>query len=217
MRSFYLFTALAAFNLVAAQKTISLQDFKGIDIGEDIKLTLVKANENKLVTVNGSDEDDDMKAEIENGILSLNGYDGYATLYYTGSLETIIVGEDATLSGTDEINTKELKLVVGDDAVVQLTINVQKLSTVVKDDAVLTLTGKAENHVAVVNDDAVLKGADLQTVNTTITLAADAAAGIRVTGTVVAVAGSDSSLKIAGNPKKVTKKVGDDASIVMVK
>lgn len=217
MKSLYLLAALAAFNLVSAQKTISLQEFKGIDIGEDIKLTLVKSKENKLVTVNSNDEDDDLKAEIENGILSLNGYDSDVTLYYTGNLETIIVGEDAKLSGTDEIKTKELKLVIGDDAVVDLTINVQKLSAVVKDDAVLTLTGKAEDHVADVKDDAVFKGTGLQTVNTTINLSADAAAGITVTGNLVAVAGSDSSLKISGNPKKVTKTVGDDASVVMVK
>jgi len=217
MRSFYLLTALAAFNLVAAQQTITLQEFKGIDIGEDIKLTLVKSKENKLVSVNSNDEEDDLKAEIENGILSLNGYDNDVTLYYTGSLETIIVGEDATLSGTDEIKTKELKLVVGDDAVVQLNIDVQTLTTVVQDDSVLTLTGKAKDHVADVQDDAVLKATDLQTVNTTINLAADAAAGITVTGNVVAVAGSDSSLKISGNPKKVNKTVGNDASVVMVK
>ena len=217
MKSLYLLTALAAFNLVSAQKTISLHEFKGIDIGEDIKLTLVKSKENKLVTVNSNDEDDDLKAEIENGILSLNGYDSDITLYYTGNLETIIVGEDAKLSGTDEIKTKELKLVIGDDAVVDLTINVQKLSAVVKDDAVLTLTGKAEDHVADVKDDAVFKGTGLQTVNTTINLSADAVAGITVTGNLVAVAGSDSSLKISGNPKKVTKTVGDDASVVMVK
>jgi len=215
MKSLYLLTALASFNLVAAQKTISLEEFKGINIGEDMKVTLVKSTDNKLITTNG--DDDEVKVSNENGILLLNGDDSEVTLYYKGNLETIIVGEDATLSGNDEIKTKELKLVIGDDAVVHLNVNVQKLITVAKDDAVLTLNGKATDHIADIKDDAVLKGTDLVTVNTTIKLSADAAAGITVTNTVNAVAGADSSLKISGNPKKVIKSVGDDASVVMVK
>jgi hypothetical protein len=214
MKSLYVLTALAAFNFVSAQKTISLDNFKGIDIGEDMKVILVKSNENKLVTTN--EGEDEVKVSNHNGLLVLNGYDSEVTLYYKGILETIIVDEDATLSGNDEIKTKELKLVVGDDAVVDLNVNVQQLATVIKDDAVLTLNGKAANHSADVKDDAVLKGANLMTVNTTINLSADAVASITVSGMVSAVAGSDSSLKISGKPKKVNKSVGEDASVVLV-
>jgi len=64
MKSLHVLTALAAFNFVSAQKTISLDNFKGIDIGEDMKVILVKSNENKLVTTN--DDNDEVKVSNHN-------------------------------------------------------------------------------------------------------------------------------------------------------
>ena len=214
MKSLYIIAALAAFNFAEAQTTMSLKEFKGITVGENMKVKLVKSTDDKLVTTNESDE---AKISYENGLLILKGYDSEATLYYKGNLETIIVGEDAILSGDDEITTKELKLIVGDDTVVQLYVNVQKLSTVAKDDAVLTLSGKATDHDAVFKDDAVFKGTNLLTATTTIKLFADAAASITAKDAVTAAVGNDGSLKIHGNPKNVVQSKGDDASIVVVK
>ncbi|KGO85804.1 hypothetical protein Q765_14355 [Flavobacterium rivuli WB 3.3-2 = DSM 21788] len=215
MKSLYLLTALAAFNLVAAQKTINLESFKSLTTGEDMKVKLVKSNENKLVVAN-NDEDEEVTVENVGGLLILRGDDSNVTLYYKDNLEAIIAGEDSVISGNDEIKANEFKLVAGADAIVHLNLNVQKLFTVASDDAVVTLTGKATDHNAVLKDDAVLKGTDLLTVNTVIKLSADAVATITTKGTVNAEAGEDASLKIFGNPKTVNKSTGEDGSIVVV-
>lgn len=217
MKSIYVLTALAAFNLLAAQKTTQLNDFKSVTFGSDMKVTLVKSTENKLVTQGGGyDEDDELHIENEAGALVLNGDDNNVTLYYKGALESIIVGSDSQLSGDDEIKAKEFKLVASEDAIVRLNLNVEKLSTVVSADAVVTLTGKAKDHNAALSEDAVFKGTDFLTENTSITLSPDADANITAKGLVNAFVGADGSLKIHGNPKKVNQSKGDDASIVVV-
>ena len=218
MKSLYVLTALAAFNLMAAQKTTQLKDFKGVTFGSDMKVTLVKSTENKLVTQGGGDDEDDDEPTIKNEgtMLVLNGDDNNVTLYYKGALESIIVGPDSKLSSDDEIKAKEFKLIAGEDAVVSLNLNVEKLSTVVSADAVVTLTGKAKDHSATLSEDAVFKGTELLTENTSITLSPDADANITAKGLVNAFVGEDGSLKIHGNPKKVTQSKGEDASIVVV-
>jgi len=217
MKSLYVLTALAAFNLVAAQKTTQLKDFKSLTIGEDMKVKLVKSTENKLVSQGGGDDDDDeIKIVNEAGALVLNGDDNDVTLYYKDALVSVIVGSDSQLNGDDEIKTKEFKLVASEDAIVRLNLNVDKLATVVSADAVVTLTGKAKDHNATLSEDAVLKGTDFLTENTSITLSPDAAANINAKGVVNAFVGEDGSLKIHGNPKKINQSKGDDASIVVV-
>lgn len=217
MKSLYVLTALAAFNLMAAQKTTQLKDFKSVTFGSDMKVKLVKSTENKLVQSGGDDEDDEeIIIENEGGALVLNGDDNNVTLYYKSALESIIVGSDSQLSGDDEIKAKEFKLIAAEDAVVKLNLNVEKLSTVVSADAVVTLTGKANHHKAALSEDAVFKGTDFLTENTSITLSPDADANITAKGLVNAFVGADGSLKIHGNPKKVNQSKGDDASIVVV-
>jgi len=215
MKSLYLLTALAAFSYVAAQQTRNLESFKSLTVGQDMKVKLVKAKENKLIIAN-RDEDEDVTIENVGGLLIINGDDSDVTLFYKDNIEAIIVGEDTILSGNDEIKAKEFKLVAGADAIVHLNLNVEKLFTVAADDAVVTLTGKATDHNATLKDDAVLKSTDLLTVNTSIKLSADAVASITVKGIVDADAGEDASLKIFGNPKTVNKSTGEDGSIVVV-
>ena len=218
MKSLYVLTALAAFNLVAAQKTTELKEFKSLTIGEDMKVKLVKSNSNKIVFNDGGEDDDDaLQIQNVNGMLVIGGEDNEFTLYYKDAIEMIVVGSDSDVYGSDEIKTKEFKLVAAEDAVVHLNLNVQKLSTVADADAVVDLTGTATDHNAVLSEDAVLKGINLTTKNTNIQLAPDAAASITANGVVDAVVEEDGSLKIYGNPKTVNKTRGEDASIVVVK
>jgi hypothetical protein len=215
MKAFYVMAALAAFNLAAAQKTIQLKEFKGLAVGADTKVTLVKSTENKLV-VNGGD-DEELGVENEGGFLTLNGADFDITLYYKNSLESISAASDAQVYSKEEINIKDFSITAASDAKVELTLNVKKLHTTAASDAQVILTGKATDHDATLSSDADLKAEDLLTENANIVLSSDASAVITAKGIVNATVGSDGSLKIYGKPKKVNEVKGSDAQIVVVK
>ena len=214
MKTFYAMAALAAFNLAAAQKTTEFKEIKSITAGADIKLTLVRSDQNKLVA-DGSDG----HLQIMNvgGALVLNGDSGKITLYYKDALESITAASDAEISGIDEIRSKELAITAAADAKINLIINVEKLHTTAASDAGVTLSGKATDHDAKLASDAELHALGLLTQNTNIALSSDASATITATGIVNAAVLSDGSLKIHGNPKKVNQTKGGDAQIVVVK
>ena len=218
MKSLYVLTALAAFNLVAAQKTIELKEFKNLTLGADMKVTLVKSTSNKLVTAGGGEDDDDeLHIQNQGGSLTLSGTDDRVTLYYKDALENIIAGSDAELIGSDEIKSKNFNLTADSDAKIELKINVQKLQTNGRSDAQITLTGIATDHAANMSSDAKLDGLNLISENTVINLSSDASAVITAKGIVTANVSSDGSLTIYGNPKKVNQTKGSDATIQVMK
>jgi hypothetical protein len=214
MKTFLTLAALATFSMATAQKTTPLKDFKSLTVGADLKVTIVKSNENKLVTNNV--EEDELQIEVKNGTLILNGDANNIILYYKSALENIVAASDAQISGIDEIKTPSLSVTAASDAKVSLHINVKNLSTAANSDAVVTLTGIASDHQASFASDAVFNGQELVTQNTSIALSSDARGVITAKGTVKAVVSSDGSLKIYGHPKNVTETKGSDAHIEVV-
>lgn len=216
MKTLYALAALTVFNMVSAQKTTDLKDFKSLTIGQDMNVELVKSSQNKLV-VKSSDEDEEVGISNMGGHLSINGDDATIVLYYKDALENVVVGADSEIFSNDEIKTKVLVLTAGADATVKLKIDVKKLYIQADADSQINLMGKATEHFATLSSDVQMAASDLITENSTLTLASDAQASVNATGTVNATVSSDGSLKIYGNPKKVNEVKGGDSVIVVVR
>jgi len=214
MKTLLALAALATFNLAAAQKTSVLKDFNSLTVGADLNVTLVKSDENKLVT---SGEDEELQVQNTGSGLVLGGEAGTITLYYKGTLESIVAGADAVITTTDEIKSGTLSITAGSDARVMLAVNVKNLTTAAGSDAQVTVSGKAVNHTATYASDAQLNAKDLATENTTVVMSSDASGDITAKGNVTATVSSDGSLKIYGNPKNVSQVTGSDAQVVVVK
>lgn len=214
MKALLALTALAAFNIAAAQKTIELKDFKSVTVGADTKVTLVKSSQNKLI-VKGNDEELDIKNE--GNTLIINGEELDITVYYKNNLESVLAASDASVYGKDEINAKEFSITAASDAKVELKLNVKKLNTAAASDAKVILTGKAQEHDAAIASDADLQAKDLTTENTNIVLSSDGSAVITAKGIVNATVSSDGSVKIYGGPKKVNEVKGEDGEIVVIR
>ncbi len=212
MKVLLAFTALAAFNIAAAQKTIELKDFKSITVGSDIKLDIVKGTKNKIVI----SDDEDFEVENNNGNLSLKG-DGNATLYYNNELESMTIGSDTEVNGSDEIKGKAFHLTAGSDSEIALNLNVQELQVTAGSDSEVSLTGKTKIMRATIGSDSRFSAQDLTAGNASINLGSDAEGSVNAKDTVEATVASDSSLKIYGNPKKVNEVKASDAQIVVVK
>jgi Putative auto-transporter adhesin, head GIN domain len=215
MKTLLAIATMAAFNLAGAQNTTALKDFKTLTVGADLNITLVRANENKLV-VSGNEENE-LQVSNEGGNLVLGGNSGAVTLYYKGVIENIVAGSDAVITATDEMTGTTLTVTAGSDAKVDLKVNVQSLNTAAGSDAHVTLNGKAGKHTAAYASDAQLNAKELATDNTDIVMSSDASGYITAKNNVNATVSSDASLTIYGNPKNVKEVKGSDAEIVVVK
>ncbi|MFD2602335.1 GIN domain-containing protein [Flavobacterium suzhouense] len=213
MKTLFTLAAIAAINLVTAQKTENLKEFKSLVISGDVDVTLIKSSENKAVIKNGEEE---LQIQNEKGALAING-DGSVVVYYTAAIENISAGPDTELIGNDEISTKEFNLAAAADSKVKLVLNVKNLNVAAAADSQVKIEGKADVMVAAVASDAQYDVKELKANNVEIVLASDAQASITAKGTVDATVASDGSLTIYGNPKKVNEVKSDDAQIVVVK
>lgn len=212
MKVIVVVAALAFSQFAAAQKTHNLDGLKRITIGSDIELTLVKANESKIVVSN----DEEFEVDYKNGGLALQG-DGNATLYYKDDLESMVIGSDSEVKGTDEIKSKSLRVTTGSDTQIALNLNVQDLHVTAGSDSQITLTGKAGVLTATIGSVAQFTAEGLKAGDATVNLGSDAQGSINAKGTVSATVASDASLTIHGNPVKVNESKGSDAEINIVR
>ncbi len=213
MRVFLAIAALVSFQFAAAQKTIELEPFKRITIGSDIKLDMVKSNQNKLVF----NDEETFEVEYNNDDnLVLNG-EGNATLYYKDDIESITLGSDATLKGKDEIKGKNFQLTAGSDSEVVLNVNVKELQVTAGSDSNVLINGKAKTMVATIGSDGEYNTEKLNVEDVTINMGSDAKGTITATGILTATVASDGSLKVYGKPKTVNEVKGGDAEVTIVK
>lgn len=212
MKVIVIVAALAFSQFAAAQKTHSLDGLKRITIGSDIELTLVKGNESKVVV----SDDEEFEVDYKNGGLALQG-DGSATLYYKDDLESMVIGSDSEVKGTDEIKAKSFRLTAGSDSDIALNLNVQDLHVTAGSDSQITLSGKAGVLTATIGSDAQFSAEGLKAGDANINLGSDGEGIINAKGTVSATVASDASLTIHGNPAKVNESKGSDAEINIVR
>lgn len=213
MKTLFTIAAIAAFNLVAAQKTVQLKEFKTVSVSGDVQLALIKSSENKAVIESGDEE-----IQIKDGgnSLAING-EGKLVVYYSGALESISAGSDTAVSCNDEIKGKDFNLAAAADSKVKLNVNVKSLNVAAGADSQVKIDGKSETMVAAIASDGQFSVKDMDLVNVQIVLASDAQAVITAKGTVDATVASDGELVIYGNPKKVNEVKSGDAVITVMR
>jgi hypothetical protein len=213
MKTLFTIAAFAAFNLLAAQKTVQLKEFKTVSVSGDIQLALIKSTENKAVIENG---DEEIQIQDSGNSLAISG-DGTLVIYYTAVLESISAGSDTVVTCNDEIKGKNFNLSAAADSKVKLNVNVKKLNVAAGADSQVKIDGKSELMVAAIASDAQFSVKDLDLENVQIVLASDAQAIITAKGTVDATVASDGQLTIYGNPKKVNEVKSGDAVITVMR
>ncbi len=214
MKTFLAIAALAATQLVSAQKTTELKDFKRLTIKSGLEIQLVHGKENKLVTKDN--EDGGIEVSYENNGLTLEGA-GTAVLYYKNDLESILAGSDAHVAGGDEIKGKTFSLNAGSDSQIALNFNVDELRVTLGSDAQIALKGTSKGMRITAGSDCRVYTKELTAENVTVTLGSDVEAMITAKGIVTATVGSDAQLTIYGNPKKVNETKSGDAEIIIAK
>jgi hypothetical protein len=211
MKKMLLIAFLGLGQFVSAQITKNLGDFSTIRVFDKINVTLVKANENKIV-IKGSrsgdvevvTKNDELKVRMKLEKL-LKGEDVEATVYYK-VINQVEASEGSFVGSADTFNSTAFEVNTKEGSTIKLSLDVQKLKSKAASGGMLHLTGKAKNHDAIITSGGELHGRDLSTEQTTVTISAGGEADVSATDFVDAKTRAGGDINIYGNPKQVNQK-----------
>ena len=195
-----------------AQVTRNLGDFDEVKVFDKINVKLIESSENKIV-VTGA-RADEVETVNKNGELKirmpfpqlLSGEDIMVKLYFK-NLESIAVSEGSYVSSEEDFKQTSLDLNAKSGGEIKLEIDVDKVSVKANAGGIITLSGKAKNQDVVITSGGILNAKDLETSQTTISVAAGGKSEIHATTLVDAKVRAGGSIFIYGKPKQINKEV----------
>ena len=195
-----------------AQVTRNLGDFDEVKVFDKINVKLIESSENKIV-VTGA-RADEVETVNKNGELKirmpfpqlLSGDDIIVKLYFK-NLESIAVSEGSYVSSEKDFKQTSLDLNAKSGGEIKLEIDVDKVSVKANAGGIITLLGKAKNQDVVITSGGILNAKDLETSQTTISVAAGGKSEIHATTLVDAKVRAGGSIFIYGKPKQINKEV----------
>lgn len=223
MKKIIVILFLAISSLINAQVTKNLGDFKTVKVFDQINVTLVKSDENKIViTGNRAEEvtlvtkNDMLKIKMSFTKL-LAGEDIEATLYYKGTIEGIEANEGSFVSSADTFKTVAFDVNAKEGATVKIILDVNSLTSKVRSGGILELYGKCDNHDVSVNSGGILNAEEFITKQTKITVSAGGEVEIYATDFVDAKVRAGGDIDVYGNPTQVNKKTFAGGDITIMK
>ena len=195
-----------------AQVSRNLGDFDEVKVFDKINVKLIESSENKIV-VTGA-RADEVETVNKNGELKirmpfpqlLSGEDIMVKLYFK-NLESIAVSEGSYVSSEEDFKQTSLDLNAKSGGEINLDLNVDKVIVKANAGGIITLSGKAKNQEVLITSGGILNAKDLETSQTTISVAAGGKSEIHASTLVDAKVRAGGSIFIYGKPKQINKEV----------
>lgn len=192
-------------------KEMKVQDFNTVKVFDLIHISLVKANENKVI-ISGQDADD-VEIISKNGILKVrmkfdrifDGTKTFVAVHYT-NLEVIDGNEGAKIVGNELIVQDKIELRAQEGAVLKIGLDVKNLEVRSVSGGIIATKGKAQSQEIVLNTGGIYEGREFETENTIVKIKAGGEADVNASETVDARVTAGGDIYIYGNPNNVTKK-----------
>jgi hypothetical protein len=201
------FVLLAQLNY--SQKTINLDDFDEIKVFDQLNVTLIPSDENKIV-ITGTNQRN-VETVNRNGLLKIRIYlteifednkDIKVTLYFK-ELQSIDANEGSIVYCDAVFNQISMDLSAQEGAQIEVELDVEKTSVEAFSGGIINLSGKAANQHVSIHTGGVLEAKDLVTSQTTITISAGGNAEINATTFVDAKVNAGGKIHIYGKPKQI--------------
>lgn len=198
--------------LTNAQVTKNLGDFNEVKVFDKISVKLIAASENKIV-ITGS-RADEVQIVNTNGELKirmpfpklLSGDDIAVKLYFK-TVQRIAVSEGSYVSSDFDFKQTILDLNAKSGGEIKIVIDVDKVEVKANAGGIISLSGKASNQNVTITSGGILNAKDLETSQTTISVAAGGQSEIHATTLVDAKVKAGGSIFIYGKPKQINKNV----------
>jgi hypothetical protein len=191
------------------QTTINLGDFDEIKVFDQLNVTLIPSNENKIV-ITGTNQSN-VETVNRNGLLKIritltkileDNKDLKVSLYFK-NIESIDANEGSIVYCNELFKQIAMDLSAQEGARIEVELDVDKTSVEAFSGGIINLSGKAVTQKVSINTGGVLKAKNFVTSQTTINISAGGNAEINATTFVDAKVNAGGNIYIYGNPKQI--------------
>ena len=194
------------------QIAINLGDFDEVKVFDQLNVTLISSNENKIV-ITGTNQSN-VETVNRNGLLKIrisltkileDNKDLKVTLYFK-KIESIDANEGSIVYCKETFKQIAMDLSAQEGARIEAVLDVDRTSISAYSGGIINLSGKAVTQKVSINSGGILKAKDLVTSQTTIIISAGGNAEINATTFVDAKVNAGGNIYIYGKPKQIKQK-----------
>jgi hypothetical protein len=208
MKKVILLVVVLITQLNYGQTTIKLDDFDELKVFDQLNVTLVPSNENKVV-VTGKNESS-FEAVNKKGVLKLrmsvtkmlSGEDTKVTLYFK-NIKSIDANEGSIVSCDAVFKQTTMDLYSQEGAKIDIELDVDNTTIKIYSGGIISLWGKAVTQKTTINSGGIFYAKDLITSQTTVSLSAGGSAEVNATTLVNAKVNAGGTITIYGKPKQI--------------
>ena len=190
------------------QTTIKLDNFDELKVFDQLNVTLVQSDENK-VEISGKNESS-FEAVNKNGVLKLrmkltkmlSGEDTKVTLYFK-NIKSIDANEGSIVSSKHIFKQTTMDLSSQEGAKIDVELDVENTSIKIYSGGIISLWGKAVTQKTMITSGGIFYGKDLVTSQTSVSISAGGSADVNATTLVNAKVNAGGSISIYGKPKEI--------------
>jgi len=209
MKRIILVVLVLVAHLNYGQTTINLGDFDELKVFDQLNVTLIPSNENKIV-ITGTNQGN-VETVNRNGLLKIrisltkileDNKNLKVTLYFK-RIESIDANEGSIVYCNDTFKQISMDLSAQEGARIEAVLDVDKTSLKAYSGGIINLSGKAVTQTVSINTGGILKAKNLVTSQSTINISAGGNAEINATSIVDAKVNAGGTIHIYGKPKQI--------------
>ncbi|WP_374541649.1 head GIN domain-containing protein [Flavobacterium sp.] len=221
--SFFNFLAFLAFSTSFAQTEKNVGDFTKVTAFDQIDVTLVPGNENKVILTGANsnvveliNKNGELKVRMPLGKM-LSGDDVTATVYFK-KIDAVEANEGSRVVSKETIQSIDFDIITKEGSEVSLqNLQADKLTVRTSAGSIVTVKGTVKNQDVLANSGAKYDGQDCKTQQTTVTVNAGGMAEVNATDLVDAKTRAGGTITIHGKPKQINQKKIAGGTIEQVK
>ena len=209
MKKIFLVVFVLLTQLSFSQKTIKLDEFDELKVFDQLNVTLVQSDEDKIV-ITGTNPDN-IETVNRNGLLKIRIYlteilkdnkDLKITLHYK-KLQSIDANELSIVSSNDVFKQTSIELSSQEGAVIDVEVDVDNSTTKLNSGGIINLSGKAVTQKVTITSGGILNAKNLETSQTTVSISAGGSADVNASTLVDAKVNAGGTIFIYGKPKQI--------------
>lgn len=201
------------------QTTIELKDFDEVKVFDKLNITLITSAENKAI-ITGTNQSD-VELVNKNGLLKIRmpltktmSGDAIKITLYCKRIQSIDANEGSTVNCPDTFKQTSIDLGTQEGAQINAILDVDRATIKAYSGGIINLSGKAVTQVVSINSGGVLKGSDLKTSQSTVTISAGGNAEVNASTLVDAKVKAGGTVTIYGKPKQIKQETFMGGSIL---
>jgi hypothetical protein len=190
------------------QTTIKLENFDELKVFDQLNVTLIQSDENKVV-VSGKNESY-FEAINKNGVLKLrmsvtkmlSGEDTKVTLYFK-NIQIIDANEGSIVSSKHIFKQTTIQLSSQEGAMIDVELNIDNTTAKLNSGGIINISGKAVTQKATITSGGIFNAKNLETSQTTVSVSAGGSADVNASTLVDAKVNAGGTITIYGKPKQI--------------